>query len=44
MTLEDTPTIVTPAGVAGLTFHDEVDTANALVQNAAGQEATSTRS
>jgi 5'-nucleotidase len=33
MTLEDTPTIVTPAGVAGLTFHDEVETANAIVQN-----------
>jgi 5'-nucleotidase len=33
MTLEETPTIVTPAGVAGLTFHDEVETANAIVQN-----------
>jgi 5'-nucleotidase len=31
MTLEGTPSIVTPAGVAGLTFHDEVDTVNALV-------------
>jgi 5'-nucleotidase len=33
MTLEETPTIVTPAGVAGLTFHDEVETANAIVQD-----------
>jgi 5'-nucleotidase len=31
MTLEGTPSIVTPAGVAGLTFNDEVDTVNALV-------------
>ena len=31
MTLEGTPTIVTPSGVAGLTFHDEVETVNALV-------------
>ena len=31
MTLEGTPTIVTPAGVAGLTFNDEVETVNALV-------------
>ena len=31
MTLEGTPTIVTPSGVAGLTFNDEVDTVNALV-------------
>jgi 5'-nucleotidase len=31
MTLKGTPTIVTPNGVAGLTFNDEVDTANALV-------------
>ncbi len=31
MTLEGTPTIVTPSGVAGLTFLDEADTANALV-------------
>jgi len=28
MTLKDTPTIVTASGVAGLTFHDEVQTAN----------------
>jgi len=31
MTLEGTPTIVTPSGVAGLTFRDEVETVNALV-------------
>jgi 5'-nucleotidase len=31
MTLEDTPNIVTAAGVAGLTFKNEVKTANALV-------------
>jgi 5'-nucleotidase len=31
MTLEDTPSIVTPTGVAGLDFRDEVETANALV-------------
>jgi 5'-nucleotidase len=31
MTLEGTPQIVTPAGVAGLTFQDEADTVNALV-------------
>ncbi len=34
MTLEGTPTIVTPSGVAGLTFEDEVDTVNALVPDA----------
>ncbi len=28
-----TPTIVTPTGVAGLTFEDEADTANALVRS-----------
>lgn len=41
MTLEGTPSIVTPAGVAGLTFDDEVDTVNALVPDlqAAGIEA-----
>ncbi len=32
MTLEGTPSIVTPAGVAGLQFSDEADTANALVR------------
>lgn len=31
MTLKDTPTIVTPSGVAGLEFRDEADTVNALV-------------
>jgi 5'-nucleotidase len=31
MTLEGTPTIVTPSGVAGLSFKDEADTVNALV-------------
>ena len=31
MTLEGTPSIVTPAGVAGLTFKDEIETVNALV-------------
>ncbi len=31
MTLEGTPSIVTQAGVAGLTFLDEAETANALV-------------
>ena len=31
MTLEDTPNIVTKAGVEGLTFKDEVETANKLV-------------
>jgi 5'-nucleotidase len=31
LTLKDTPTIVTPAGVAGLTFGDEIEAVNALV-------------
>ena len=31
MTLEGTPTIVTPTGVAGLVFRDEAETVNALV-------------
>lgn len=31
MTLEGTPAIVSPGGVAGLTFADEVETVNALV-------------
>ncbi|RKG93026.1 bifunctional metallophosphatase/5'-nucleotidase [Corallococcus terminator] len=31
MTLEGTPQIVTPSGIAGLTFKDEVETVNALV-------------
>jgi 5'-nucleotidase len=31
MTLENTPSIVSPAGVAGLEFRDEADTVNALL-------------
>lgn len=31
MTLQETPTIVTPSGVAGLTFTDEAATVNALI-------------
>ncbi len=31
ITLRETPTIVTPAGVAGLAFADEADTVNALI-------------
>ncbi|MBI2799213.1 MAG: bifunctional metallophosphatase/5'-nucleotidase [Gammaproteobacteria bacterium] len=31
MTLKDTPSIVTPAGVAGLTFNDEAGAVNALI-------------
>jgi 5'-nucleotidase len=31
MTLRDTPTIVTPTGVAGLRFDDEAETVNAMV-------------
>ena len=31
MTLKETPTVVTPAGVAGLSFRDEAETVNALV-------------
>ncbi len=31
LTLKDTPTLVTPSGVAGLTFADEAETINALV-------------
>jgi 5'-nucleotidase len=31
MTLKDTPSIVTPTGIAGLTFKDEAATVNALV-------------
>jgi len=31
MTLEGTPTIVTPSGISMLDFHDEADTVNALV-------------
>ena len=32
MTLEGTPSIVTPSGVAGLTFKDEAETVNAIVE------------
>lgn len=32
MTLKNTPSIVTPAGIAGLRFDDEADTVNALVK------------
>jgi 5'-nucleotidase len=35
--LEDTPTIVTPTGVAGLTFQDEADAANRTVKQLQGQ-------
>lgn len=35
--LEDTPTIVTPTGVAGLTFQDEADAANRTVEQLQGQ-------
>jgi 5'-nucleotidase len=31
LTLKETPTIVTPTGVAGLEFRDEADTVNALI-------------
>ncbi len=31
LTLKETPTIVTPSGVAGLTFKDEAETVNALI-------------
>lgn len=31
MTLEDTPSIVTPSGISTLDFHDEADTVNALI-------------
>jgi len=36
MTLEGTPSIVTQEGVAGLTFHDEVESVNALVPELQG--------
>jgi 5'-nucleotidase len=36
-TLEGTPTIVTPSGVAGLTFQDEADAANRAVAALAGR-------
>jgi 5'-nucleotidase len=37
MTLTGTPTIVTPSGVAGLTFRDEAETVNALVPHLQAQ-------
>lgn len=37
MTLEGTPTIVTPTGVAGLSFQDEADTVNALIRTLRNQ-------
>jgi 5'-nucleotidase len=40
LTLKDTPTVVTPAGVAGLSFADEVQTVNALVPVLQAQGAT----
>lgn len=39
MTLKGTPSIVTPSGVAGLTFADEADTANALIPGLRAQGA-----
>ncbi|MDP9897440.1 5'-nucleotidase [Variovorax boronicumulans] len=39
MTLKGTPNIVTPAGVAGLSFKDEADTANALIPQLKAQGA-----
>lgn len=39
MTLKDTPTVVTPAGVAGLTFRDEAETVNALIPKLKAQGA-----
>lgn len=37
MTLKDTPSVVTPAGVAGLQFNDEVTTVNNLVPELVSQ-------
>jgi 5'-nucleotidase len=37
MTLEGTPTIVTPTGVAGLQFRDEADTVNGLIRTLRNQ-------
>jgi len=37
LVLKETPSIVTPEGVAGLTFKDEADTANALVADLQAQ-------
>jgi 5'-nucleotidase len=39
MTLKDTPNLVTPAGVAGLQFKDEAETANALIPRLKAQGA-----
>lgn len=39
LTLEETPTLVTPAGVAGLSFADEADTINALIPGLRAQGA-----
>ncbi|HEX8222960.1 MAG TPA: bifunctional metallophosphatase/5'-nucleotidase [Allosphingosinicella sp.] len=39
MTLKGTPTVVTPAGVAGLSFRDEADTVNALIPKLKAQGA-----
>lgn len=39
-TLQATPTIVTPSGVAGLTFEDEADAANAALRKLRRQGAT----
>ena len=39
MTLKGTPSIVTPSGVAGLSFKDEADTANALIPQLKAQGA-----
>ena len=36
--LQETPTIVTPTGVAGLTFEDEADAANAVVHDQAAKQ------
>lgn len=40
MTLRDTPSVVTPAGVAGLRFDDEVDTVKRLVPQMRAEGAT----
>jgi 5'-nucleotidase len=39
MTLAETPSLVTPAGVAGLSFRDEADTVNALIPSLKAQGA-----
>lgn len=39
MTLKETPTVVTPAGVAGLSFRDEAETVNALIPKLKAQGA-----